>query len=67
MGEGKKALSALGEALLIKFAVCRYAGLRACAVTIERFKHRIRKMTERNCGKSLNQIIKELNMYLRGW
>jgi hypothetical protein len=67
MGEGKKALSALGEALLIKSAVCRCAGHRACVVTIKRFKHRIRKMTERNCRKILNQIIKELNRYLRDW
>jgi len=35
--------------------------------TIERFKQRVRELTNRNCGKSLHQIIKELNMYLRGW
>lgn len=35
--------------------------------TIERFKQRIRELTNRNCGKSLDQVVKELNMYLRGW
>jgi len=35
--------------------------------TVERFKQRVRELTDRNCGKSLYQIIKELNMYLRGW
>ena len=35
--------------------------------TIERFKQRVRELTNRKCGKSLYQIIKELNMYLRGW
>ncbi|WP_236609894.1 group II intron maturase-specific domain-containing protein [Desulfotignum phosphitoxidans] len=37
------------------------------AKTIERFKQRIRELTDRNCGKSLEQVIKELNGYLRGW
>ncbi len=35
--------------------------------TIERFKQRIRELTNRNGGKNLDQIVKELNMYLRGW
>ena len=34
---------------------------------IERFKERIRELTDRNCGKSLYQIIEKLNQYLRGW
>lgn len=34
---------------------------------IERFKERIRELTDRNCGKSLYQIIEKLNEYLRGW
>ncbi len=41
--------------------------IRIHAKTIERFKQRVRELTNRNCGKSLNQIVKELNMYLRGW
>jgi group II intron reverse transcriptase/maturase len=35
--------------------------------TIERFKQRVRQLTNRKGGKSLDQIVKELNMYLRGW
>jgi RNA-directed DNA polymerase len=41
--------------------------IRIHAKTIERFKQRVRELTNRNCGKSLNQVIKELNMYFRGW
>jgi group II intron reverse transcriptase/maturase len=41
--------------------------IRIHAKTIERFKQRIRELTDRNCGKSLYQVVKELNMYLRGW
>ena len=35
--------------------------------TIERFKARVRELTNRNCGKSLDQVIKGLNQYLMGW
>jgi RNA-directed DNA polymerase len=35
--------------------------------SIERFKNRIRELTDRNCGKSLYQVIEDLNQYLRGW
>ncbi|WDN89768.1 hypothetical protein BuS5_02736 [Desulfosarcina sp. BuS5] len=41
--------------------------IRIHSKTIERFKERIRELTDRNCGKSLNQIIEKLNLYLRGW
>lgn len=41
--------------------------IRFHAKTLERFKQKVRLLTNRNCGKSLNQVIKELNMYLRGW
>lgn len=34
---------------------------------IERFKERVRELTDRNCGKSLQQVIENLNQYLRGW
>ena len=35
--------------------------------TIKRFKERVRELTDRNCGKSMAQIIYNLNLYLRGW
>ena len=41
--------------------------IRIHAKTIERFKQRVRELTDRNCGKSLTQVVKELNMYLKGW
>ena len=34
---------------------------------IKRFKQRVRELTDRNCGKSLQQVIEQLNQYLRGW
>lgn len=35
--------------------------------TLDRFKAKIRKLTRRKRGRSLQTIIKELNEYLRGW
>jgi RNA-directed DNA polymerase len=41
--------------------------IRIHAKTIDRFKARIRELTDRNSGKSLHQIIQNLNRYLQGW
>jgi len=34
---------------------------------IKRFKQRVRELTGRSCGKSMAQIIYNLNLYLKGW
>ena len=49
------------------FSMYGQTKIRIHSKTIERFKERIRELTDRNCGKSLNQIIEKLNLYLRGW
>jgi RNA-directed DNA polymerase len=35
--------------------------------TIKRFKERVREITARRRGRSINQVINELNEYMRGW
>ena len=35
--------------------------------TIKRFKERVREITDRNCGRSLAQVISELRQYMNGW
>lgn len=35
--------------------------------SIKRFKQRVRELTHRKCGKSMAQIIYNLNLYLKGW
>jgi RNA-directed DNA polymerase len=35
--------------------------------SIERFKNRVRELTRRDCGRSIHQIIFDLNQFLRGW
>lgn len=34
---------------------------------IQKFKERIRELTPRNHGKNVEQMVKELNQYIRGW
>lgn len=48
-------------------SMCGQTKIRIHKKTIKRFKERIRELTDRNCGKSMGQIIFKLNQYLRGW
>jgi len=41
--------------------------IRIHSKSIKRFKNRVRELTDRNCGKSIHQIVYDLNQYLRGW
>lgn len=34
---------------------------------LTKFKERVRELTSRNCGRSQEQVVKDLNVYLRGW
>ena len=35
--------------------------------TIQRFKQKVRELTRRTCGHSLQRVINELGSYFRGW
>lgn len=48
-------------------SMCGQTKIRIHKKSIERFKDRVRELTDRNCGKSMVQIIKQLNQYLKGW
>ena len=48
-------------------SMCGQTKIRIHRKTIKRFKARIRELTDRNCGKSMAQIIHKLNLYLKGW
>lgn len=41
--------------------------IRIAKKSIKRFKEKIRQITKRNRGISLEQMVNELNLYLRGW
>ena len=34
---------------------------------LKQFKAKVRRLTRRNCGKSLEEVVKELSRYLKGW
>ena len=49
------------------FTVHRQPKRRIAPASIERFKHRIRELTSRKRGGSLEEVIGQLGSYLRGW
>jgi group II intron reverse transcriptase/maturase len=40
---------------------------RVAPQALAKFKSRVRELTSRTCGRSLEQVVKDLNAYLRGW
>lgn len=49
------------------FQMCGQSKVRIHAKSLKRFKNRVREVTSRSRGKSLKQVIDELNRYVLGW
>jgi len=49
------------------FQMCGQSKIRIHAKTMKRFKDKVRKLTSRKRGRSLGQVIADLNHYFRGW
>jgi len=49
------------------FQMCGQSKIRIHAKSMKRFKDKVRALTCRKRGKSLWQVIRELNLYFRGW
>ena len=49
------------------FQMCGQSKIRVHAKSIQRFKDKVRNLTCRKRGKSLGQVINDLNLYFRGW
>lgn len=49
------------------FQMCGQSKVRIHTKSLKRFKDRIREVTSRSRGKSLKQVINELNQYFLGW
>jgi RNA-directed DNA polymerase len=67
-----KAKSAVAKPSVRKFLGFSFTGgkkprRRIAPQAIARFKARVRELTRRTCGRSLEQIAKELSTYLVGW
>lgn len=47
--------------------MCGQSKIRIHAKSMKRFKDRVRELTSRRRGRSLRQVIEDLNQYFRGW
>jgi RNA-directed DNA polymerase len=45
----------------------RVVKLKVSAKALEKFKNEVRSLTGRSCGRSVDQIVKRLGIYLLGW
>lgn len=51
----------------IWFAKGRIVKSRVAPQALQKFKAKVRSLTKRNCGESLEDVVEKLNRYLMGW
>ena len=67
VNEVKTKLTNVNEGVEFLGFVIRSKTLGVNSKRIERFKDKVRRITRRNAGRKLEEVIKELNPVLRGW
>jgi RNA-directed DNA polymerase len=71
INESKSAVARPGERKFLGFSFTRSGKTpnrrKIAPQALERFKTKIRVLTNRNRGKSIEQVVEELSSYLRGW
>ena len=67
VNETKSAVALAHERKFLGYSFRRDGKLRAAPQSLEKFKKRVRELTSRNQGKSLEEVIVKLNQYLNGW
>ena len=67
VNDDKSAVALVSERKFLGYRLTNQCKLGVSRESQERFKKRIRAITKRNRGRSLDQILKELAPYLRGW
>lgn len=67
VNEMKSAVAYVYERKFLGYSFRRDGKLRVAAQSLEKFKKRIRELTSRNQGRSLETVIFKLNQYLNGW
>lgn len=63
----KSAVAQVKERKFLGYSFRNDGDLRVAPQSLERFKKRIRELTKRNRGRSLEDIVLILNRYLNGW
>jgi len=71
INQSKSAVARPGERKFLGFSFTRSGKIpnrrKIAPGALERFKTKIRVLTNRNRGKSIEQVIEDLSLYLRGW
>lgn len=67
LNEDKSAVDDVSSRKFLGYRIWRDGRLGIAPQSLKRAKDKIRKLTRRNRGKSLDVIIKELNPFLTGW
>lgn len=67
VNEEKSAVAPVRERKFLGYRLLNDGKLTIAPKTLERLKDKIRQLTKRNRGRSLEQVIGELNSYLNGW
>jgi RNA-directed DNA polymerase len=67
VNEKKSAVAKPRERSFLGFSIGKGGSIHVSDKAIQRFKERIRELTQRTRGRSLRQIVAELSRYLSGW
>lgn len=67
VNDEKSALALVEERKFLGYRLLNDGKLTIAPKTLERAKDKIRRLTQRNRGRSLDQVLRELNSYLNGW
>lgn len=67
VNDEKSAVAPVRERKFLGYRILNDGKLTIAPKTMERAKDKIRQLTRRNRGRSLEQVIEELNSYLGGW
>ncbi|MGY0408523.1 MAG: group II intron maturase-specific domain-containing protein, partial [Polaribacter sp.] len=67
VNEQKSVVCESHQTKLLGYTLYQDGNLSIAKSSLKRFKDKIRKITKRSRGRSFEQIINELNLFLRGW
>lgn len=67
VNEAKSAVAPVNRRQFLGFSFHHAAKLRVSGKAMQAFKARIREITRRNRGRSVVQVVEDLQVYMRGW
>jgi RNA-directed DNA polymerase len=67
VNEAKSAVAKVKERKFLGYRILGNGALIVAPESLQRAKDKIRQLTKRNRGRSFEQVIRELNRYLKGW